>query len=93
MGRGATKRDIGLPNNSTLHYWGDSIQTSIRKKAVIPVEIEEPSRRNEQPLEEEMNDEALREELDLLEEIRTGASLREATLKQKIGARHDAKVN
>ncbi|CAJ2663183.1 unnamed protein product [Trifolium pratense] len=61
-------------------------------EAVIPVEVGEPSRRTEQPLEEEMNDEALREELDLVEEIRTGASLREATLKQKIAARHDVKV-
>ncbi|MCI97070.1 hypothetical protein A2U01_0118370, partial [Trifolium medium] len=33
-------------------------------EAVIPVEIREPSRRTEQPLEEEMKDEALREELD-----------------------------
>ncbi|PNX69226.1 hypothetical protein L195_g064338, partial [Trifolium pratense] len=39
-----------------------------------------------------MNDDALREELDLVEEIRTGASLREATLKQKIASRHDVKV-
>ncbi|CAJ2647628.1 unnamed protein product [Trifolium pratense] len=61
-------------------------------KAVIPVEIGEPSRRTEQPLDEEQNDEALREELDLVEEIRTGASLKEATLKQKIAARHDTKV-
>ncbi|MCI68039.1 hypothetical protein A2U01_0089298, partial [Trifolium medium] len=55
-------------------------------EAVIPVEVGESSRRTEQPLDEEMNDEALREELDLVEEIRTGASLREATLKQKIAA-------
>ncbi|CAJ2654489.1 unnamed protein product [Trifolium pratense] len=61
-------------------------------ESVIPVEVGEPSRRAEQPLEEEMNDEALREELDLVDEIRTGASLREATLKQKIAARHDVKV-
>ncbi|KAK2356969.1 hypothetical protein QL285_094283 [Trifolium repens] len=61
-------------------------------EAVIPVEIGEPSRRTQQPLDEEMNDEALREELDLVEEIRTGASLKEATLKQKVAARHDTKV-
>ncbi|MCI70317.1 gag-pol polyprotein, partial [Trifolium medium] len=30
-----------------------------RTEAVIPVEIGEPSRRTEQPLDEEMNDEAL----------------------------------
>ncbi|KAK2456096.1 hypothetical protein QL285_003492 [Trifolium repens] len=61
-------------------------------EAVIPVEIGEPSRRTQQPLDEEMNDEALREELDLVEEIRTRASLKEATLKQKVAARHDTKV-
>src|SRR6266487_3749988 len=61
-------------------------------EAVIPVEIGEPSSRIEYPLEENINDELLREELDLVEELRTGASLREATLKQKIAARHDKKV-
>ncbi|MCI11127.1 hypothetical protein A2U01_0032227 [Trifolium medium] len=34
----------------------------------------------------------LREELDLLEELRDGAALREASLKQKIANRHDKKV-
>ncbi|MCI02752.1 gypsy retrotransposon integrase-like protein, partial [Trifolium medium] len=52
-------------------------------EVVIPVEIGEPSRRTEQPLEEEMNDEAPREKLDLVEEIRTWASIREATLKKR----------
>jgi hypothetical protein len=56
------------------------------------VEIGEPSSRIEYPLEEDINDELLREELDLVEELRTGASLREATLKQKIAARHDKRV-
>ncbi|MCI29957.1 gypsy retrotransposon integrase-like protein, partial [Trifolium medium] len=37
-------------------------------ETVIPMQIGEPSRRTEQPLEQEMNDEALREELDLVEE-------------------------
>ncbi|GAU32257.1 hypothetical protein TSUD_53840 [Trifolium subterraneum] len=46
----------------------------------------------EYPHEEDINDELLREELDLVEELRTGASLREATLKQKIAARHDKRV-
>ncbi|KAI5391420.1 hypothetical protein KIW84_076286 [Lathyrus oleraceus] len=39
-----------------------------------------------------MNDETLRAELDLVEEIRSEAALRETTLKQKIALRHDAKV-
>ena len=61
-------------------------------EVVIPVEILEPSRLTEVPLDEELNKEALREELDLVEEIRSGASLREATLKQQIALRHDNKV-
>ncbi|GAU22742.1 hypothetical protein TSUD_138660 [Trifolium subterraneum] len=61
-------------------------------EAVIPMEIGEPSSRIEYPPEEDINDELLREELDLVEELRTGASLREATLKQKIAARHDKMV-
>ncbi|GAU50523.1 hypothetical protein TSUD_177730 [Trifolium subterraneum] len=61
-------------------------------EAVIPVEIGEPSSRIEYPPEEDTNDELLREELYLVEELRTGASLREATLKQKIAARHDKRV-
>ncbi|GAU39244.1 hypothetical protein TSUD_396900 [Trifolium subterraneum] len=61
-------------------------------EAVIPVEMEEPSSRIEYPHEEDINDELLIEELDLVEELRTGTSLREATLKQKIAARHDKRV-
>ena len=39
-----------------------------------------------------MNDEALRVELDLVEEIREGVALREASLKQKITIRYGTKV-
>ena len=53
-------------------------------KVVIPVEIEEPSRKTEAPPDEKMNDVALQEELDPVEEIRMGAALREASLKQKV---------
>ncbi|XP_058761331.1 uncharacterized protein LOC131634721 [Vicia villosa] len=61
-------------------------------EAIIPVEIREPSRRTESPLKEELDDEAMREELDMVEEIRTGSSLREAKLKQQIALRHNTKV-
>ena len=44
------------------------------------------------PLDEEMNDEVLRDELDLVKEIRSGAALREAMLKQQVALRHDNKV-
>ena len=56
------------------------------------MEIEEPSRRTKEPLNEGMNDVSLREELDLVEEIRTGAALREASLKYKIAMCYDTRV-
>src|SRR3954466_2613890 len=59
---------------------------------MIPVESREPSRQTESPLEEELNDESMREELDMVEEIRTGSSLRKEKLKQQIALCHNAKV-
>ena len=38
-------------------------------EAVIPIEVMEPSSRTEVPLDEELNDEALREEIDMVKEI------------------------
>ncbi|MCI12078.1 gag-pol polyprotein [Trifolium medium] len=61
-------------------------------EAVIPVEMRELSRPTEFPLDEEANHEAIREELDFVDEVREDAALREASLKQKIVARHDKKV-
>ena len=61
-------------------------------EVVIPVEIKEPSRKTEATPDKEMNDTTLHEELDLVEEIRTGSPLIEASLKQKIAMRYDAKV-
>ena len=46
--------------------------------------MRESSRQKEAPLNIEMNGEALQEELDLVEEIRTREAIREASLKQKI---------
>jgi hypothetical protein len=54
--------------------------------------VEELTWRTTQPLSNEENNAAIREELDLVEELRTAASLREASLKQKVAARHDLKV-
>ena len=56
------------------------------------MEIKEPSSQTEAPPDKEMNDVSLREELDLVEEIRMGAALQEASLKQNIAMRYDAKV-
>ena len=44
------------------------------------------------PFDKEMNDETLRNELNLVEEIRSGAALREATIKQQVALLHDNKV-
>ncbi|GAU32556.1 hypothetical protein TSUD_218140 [Trifolium subterraneum] len=74
-----------------MSFW-DTPSCAYGTEAVIAVEIGEPSRRTEAPLDEEMNDEAMREELDLVEEIRIAASLKEASLKQLVAARHDTKV-
>ncbi|MCH81668.1 hypothetical protein A2U01_0002459, partial [Trifolium medium] len=60
-------------------------------EAVIPVETGASSHRTEAPVDDELNSEMLREELDLLEELRDGAALREALIKQKIATRHDKK--
>ncbi|MCI88072.1 hypothetical protein A2U01_0109358, partial [Trifolium medium] len=46
-------------------------------EAVIPVETGASSFRTEIPVEGELNNKMLREELDLLEELRDGAALRE----------------
>ncbi|KAI5402961.1 hypothetical protein KIW84_050529 [Lathyrus oleraceus] len=75
------------------YYW-PTMQNDSKEhvKRFIPVEIRTPTRRTEEPLDEEMNDETLRAEFDLVEEIRSEAALRETTLKQKIALRHDAKV-
>ncbi|KAI5436890.1 hypothetical protein KIW84_023130 [Lathyrus oleraceus] len=70
---------------------GPFVTGSYQNKYLI-VGIRTPTRRTEEPLDEEMNDETLRAELDLVEEIRSEAALRETTLKQKIALRHDAKV-
>ena len=56
------------------------------------MEIRAPARCTEFPLDKEANDEALREELDLVDDIRAAAALREARLKQQITFLHDTKV-
>lgn len=60
-------------------------------EAVIPVEIGEPSLRTDRFNEEE-NDKALREELDLLEERRAVAHVREEAAKQRAAAKYNKKV-
>jgi hypothetical protein len=61
-------------------------------EAVIPVEIGEPTRRTEVPNDQDLNNDLIQEELDLVKELRETAAIREASLKQKIAARHDKRV-
>ncbi|KAK2410919.1 hypothetical protein QL285_046252 [Trifolium repens] len=56
------------------------------------MEIGEPTKRSETPNDQDLNDDLIREELDLVEEFREGVTLREMSLKQKIAARHDKRV-
>lgn len=56
------------------------------------MEIREPSSRTEFPLEKEMHDKSIREELDQVKEIRLGEALHEAVFKQRITLCYDAKV-
>ena len=60
---------MGLSNNSLFNDGEMPFILIYGTEAVIPIEIMEPSRRTEMPLDEEMNDKALRDELDLVEEI------------------------
>ena len=50
-------------------------------EAVITVEVRESSRKIKSPLDEDLNEEALRKEFDLVEEIRAEEALCKATLK------------
>ena len=66
-------------------------QLTYSTEAIIPVEIVEPSRRTKVPLDEELNDKSLQEELDLVEEIQSGEVIHEAMLKQQITLCYDNK--
>ncbi|MCI66333.1 hypothetical protein A2U01_0087591, partial [Trifolium medium] len=80
MDRRAPQRTLVVSNNSTLYNRGNPFSFTYGTEAVIPVEIGASSFRAEIPIEGELNNEMLREELDLLEELRDGAALREASL-------------
>jgi hypothetical protein len=60
--------------------------------AVIPVEIGKPTRSTKTPNDEYLNNDLIRKELDLVEELREGTALRETFLKLKITARHNIRV-
>ena len=71
MDQRATRLTLGVPNNCTLINWETPFLLTYIMEVVIPIEIEEPSRKTEAPPDEEMNNVALQEELDLVEEILT----------------------
>lgn len=83
---------MGLQNNTPIHHGGDAFQINLINRGTNPEETKEPSYRIESPLEVEINNEAMRAELDLVEEIWLGAALCETKLKQQITLRHDDKV-
>lgn len=61
-------------------------------EAVIPEEIGELSWRTANLQLPHENDQAIWEELDLVEELRTQAALQETVIKQNVAARYKAKV-
>lgn len=77
------------PHSSTMDT---PFRLTYEADAVILVEIKEPSQWTESPLEEEMNDEAIRVKLYLVEELQSGEALLESKLKQEINLCHNAKV-
>ncbi|KAK2422712.1 hypothetical protein QL285_033223 [Trifolium repens] len=70
------------PHSTT---WETPFRLVYETEAVIPVEIGEPSRRTQQPLDKEMNDEALREELDLCRRNSQGGISKRSHPQAKIG--------
>lgn len=54
-----------------------SFRLAYRIEAVILIEVHIPSRRTEAPMNVEENSEALREKIDMVEEVRSGASLKQ----------------
>jgi hypothetical protein len=61
-------------------------------EAVLPIELTELTWRTDYSADFHANTANLREELEFVDEVRIGATLREAALKQKIAARHSKKV-
>jgi hypothetical protein len=61
-------------------------------EAVLPIELTELTWRTDANTDFPANTTNLREELEFVDEVRIGATLREAALKQKIAARHNKKV-
>ncbi|KAK4269980.1 hypothetical protein QN277_023071 [Acacia crassicarpa] len=86
---------------SVLWAYRTTVQTSTGEtpfrptygyEAMIAVEIGEPSLRKLQVSQERVNNEAIAAELDLIDEVRTTAHLRDVATKQLIMARYNKKV-
>jgi hypothetical protein len=61
-------------------------------EAVLPIELTELTWHTDANTDFPANTTNLHEELEFVDEVRIGATLREAALKQKIAARHNKKV-
>jgi hypothetical protein len=66
---------LELLNHATQHQWRNSIQNGLWHHAVIPVEIGQPTLRLMYPAEN--NEQLLREDSDLVDEVREIARIKE----------------
>lgn len=81
MGQRVTQRALEVSNYPHSTIEESPFRLTYGTKAIILVEFRESTRQTESPLDKEMNNEALREELDLVEEIQLGQALCKAKLK------------
>ncbi|GJX19691.1 reverse transcriptase domain-containing protein [Tanacetum coccineum] len=91
MGRRIAECIMGPPHFNQAKQWRDSLQLNIGSEAVSPAEIGMPSYRTLM-IREEFNDEEQRLNLDLLQERREAAAIREARYKSKMEQYYNKKV-
>ncbi|GJY11793.1 reverse transcriptase domain-containing protein [Tanacetum coccineum] len=84
-------RPVGTSHHDKIKQWGDTVFTNIRLEAVIPAEIGMPTLRTAE-IDLTKNDEALKINLDLIEEKREQAAIQEAKSKAKMGKYYNFKV-
>ncbi|GJU46093.1 hypothetical protein Tco_1203359 [Tanacetum coccineum] len=82
---------MGTPHHDQVKQWRHTVLAHIRTEAVIPAEISMPTLRTAE-IDIVQNDEALEINLDLLEERREQAAIREAKSKVKMEKYYNFKV-
>ena len=91
MARRATRCTMGLQDNYENPHRGNSFQTSLRSEAVIPAEVHMANYRVMKYQDEE-NEEQLRLNLDLIEEVRMNAEQRTVRYKNLMARQYDVMV-